>query len=131
MWGHADQEKNCPSPFEIAMANDKQFSSTGINHDDGAPMITMKLFTKGFYIVGFNFTPDRGNNKQHVSLPCQENERIMAQNTYQYPLLTLCMLNFPDTLKSTFPETLQYNEYHSDHDSCNQTLLLIYAKLTE
>jgi hypothetical protein len=45
----------------------------------------MELFTKGFYIVGFDLTPDRENNKQHVSLARQEKERIMARFTKHLP----------------------------------------------
>jgi len=35
------------------------FSSTGIQHDDRAHMITLEMFTKGFYVLGFDHTPDR------------------------------------------------------------------------
>jgi hypothetical protein len=41
------------------------FSSTGIHHDDRAHMITLEMFTKGFYILGFDITPDRGRRRTY------------------------------------------------------------------
>jgi len=35
------------------------FSSTGINHDGHAHMITLEMFTKCVYIFGFDLTLDR------------------------------------------------------------------------
>ena len=48
------------SPFWATMAEEKLFSSSGINRDGPAHMITMEVFTKCFYILGFDLPPDRG-----------------------------------------------------------------------
>jgi hypothetical protein len=42
-------------------------------------MITMEMFTKGFYILGFDLTPDREADEEHVSRPRQENVHIEAR----------------------------------------------------
>jgi hypothetical protein len=57
------------SPFGATGTYGTLFLSTGIHHDDGAHMITLKMFTKGFYILGFNLTPDRKADEEHISLP--------------------------------------------------------------
>jgi hypothetical protein len=31
---------------------------TGMHHNDRADMITLEMFTKGFYVLGFDLTPD-------------------------------------------------------------------------
>ena len=48
-------------------------------------MITMEMFTKGFYILGFDLTPDREPDEEHLSLARQGNVRIEAlfKNPYQ------------------------------------------------
>jgi hypothetical protein len=50
---------DCSSPFGVTRAYETPFSSTGIHHDDHAHMINPKMFTKGFYILGFDLTADR------------------------------------------------------------------------
>ena len=60
---------DCSSPFGATRAYETLFSSTGIHHDDRAHMITLEMFTKGFYLLGFDLTPDRGANGEHLSLP--------------------------------------------------------------
>ena len=50
---------DCSSPFGATRAYETLFSSTGIHHDDRAHMITLEMSTKGFYILGFDLTPDR------------------------------------------------------------------------
>jgi hypothetical protein len=42
---------DCPSPFGTTRAYETLFSSTGIHHDDRAHMITLDMFTKGFYVL--------------------------------------------------------------------------------
>ena len=41
------------------------FLSTGIYHDDRVHIITLKIFTKGFYVFGFDLTPDREDDEEH------------------------------------------------------------------
>ena len=60
---------DCSSPFGATRANEPFFSSTGIPHDDRAHMITLKMFTKVFCILGFDITPDIESNEGHISLP--------------------------------------------------------------
>jgi hypothetical protein len=67
---------NCSSPFGATRAYKTLFSSTGIHHDDRAHMITLEMFTKGFYILEFDLTPDREADDEHISLPRRGNVRI-------------------------------------------------------
>ena len=70
---------DCSSPFGSSTAYETLFSSTGIHHNDRAHMITLDMFTKGYYISGFDLTPDRETDEEHVSLPRQGNVRIEAR----------------------------------------------------
>jgi hypothetical protein len=54
------------------------FSSAVIHHDDHAHTITLEMFTKCLYVLGFDLTPDREADEEHVSLPSQRNVRIEA-----------------------------------------------------
>ena len=47
------------SPFEATRAYETSFSGTGIHHDDRPHMITLKMFTKCFYVLGFDLRPNR------------------------------------------------------------------------
>ena len=98
---------DCSSPFGATRAYETLFSSTGIHHDDRAHMITLEMFTRGFYILGFDLTPDREADEKHISLPRQGNVRIEARfkKPLPEPSLAFCMLNFLDTSKLTAPET--------------------------
>jgi hypothetical protein len=51
---------DCSSPFGVTRAYETLFSSMGKHHDDRGHMINLEMFTKGFYILGFDLTPDRG-----------------------------------------------------------------------
>jgi len=55
------------------------FSSTSIRHDDRAHIITLEMFTKGFYVLGFDLTPDREAEEEYISLPRQGNVLIEAR----------------------------------------------------
>ena len=50
---------DCSSPFGATRAYITLFSSTSIHHDDRPHMITLEMFTKGLYVLGFDLTPDR------------------------------------------------------------------------
>jgi hypothetical protein len=69
---------DCSSPFGATRAYETLFSSTGIHHDHRAHMRTLEMFTKGFYILGFDLTPGREADEEHISLPRQGNVRIKA-----------------------------------------------------
>ena len=68
------------------------FSSTGIHHDDRADIVTLEIFTKGYYILGFDLTPDREADEEHISLPRQGNMRIEARFKKPLPEPTTCIL---------------------------------------
>jgi hypothetical protein len=70
----------------------KLFSSTGIHHDDRAHMITLEMFTKGFYILGFDLTPDRETDEEHISLPRQVNVHTEALFKNPLPEPVTCIL---------------------------------------
>jgi hypothetical protein len=55
------------SPFGATRAYETLFSSTGIHHDGRGHMITLEMFTKGYYILGFDLTPDREADAEHIS----------------------------------------------------------------
>jgi hypothetical protein len=42
-------------------------------------MIHLEMFTKGFYILGFDLTPDGEADEEHTSLPRHGNKRIEAR----------------------------------------------------
>ena len=68
------------------------FSSTGIHHDDRARMITLEMFTKGYYILGFDLTPDREADEGHTNLLRQGNVRIEARFKKPLPEHVTCIL---------------------------------------
>ncbi len=72
-------------------------------------MITLQMFTMVFYVLGFDLTPHREADEEHISVPCQGNVRIEARFRKPLPLpVTLsCMLSFQDTSRLTIPETVQ------------------------
>ena len=101
---------DCSSPFGATRDYETLFSNTGIHHDDRAHRITLEIFTKGLCVLGFDLTPDRKADEEHISLPRQGNVRSDARfkkNHYQNPLPAFCMLNSLDTLKSTTLGKLQ------------------------
>jgi len=57
---------DCSSPVRVTRAYETLFSSTGIHHDDRAHMITLEIFTKGFYTLGVDLTPDREKGEEHI-----------------------------------------------------------------
>ena len=59
----------CASPFGTNRAYKTLFSSTGIQNDARVHMITLEIFTNGYYILGFHLTPDREADEEHISLP--------------------------------------------------------------
>jgi len=69
---------DCSSTFGSTRTYETLLSSTGIQHDDRAHVITLQIFTNGFYILGFDLTPDREADEEHISLTHQENVRCEA-----------------------------------------------------
>ena len=70
---------DCSSPLGATRACETLFSSSGIHHDDRAHMISLEIFTKFFYILGFDVTPGIEAYEEHISLPRQGNVRIEAR----------------------------------------------------
>jgi len=69
---------DCSSPLGATRAYEALFSGTSIHHDDRAHMIIMEMFTKVFYILGFDLTRDKKADEEHISLPRHGNVRIEA-----------------------------------------------------
>ena len=67
---------DCSTPFRTTPAYEKLYSSTGIHHHNRAHMITLEMFTKEFNVLGFDLTPDKEADEEHVSLARQGNVRI-------------------------------------------------------
>ena len=83
---------DCSSPFGATRAYETLFSTTGIHHDDRVHMITLEMFTKVFYVLGFDLTPDREADEEHISLPRQGNVRIEARFKKPLPEPVTCIL---------------------------------------
>ena len=60
------------------------------------------IFTKVFYILGFDLRPDREADEDHINL-----QGTVQKNRYQNQSLEFCMMNFIDTSKSTKLPTSQ------------------------
>ena len=83
---------NCSTPFGATRAYDTLFSSTGIHQDDRAHMISLVTFTHGFYVLGFDLTPDLDAVEEHIILPRQGNVRIEARFKKPLPEPVTCIL---------------------------------------
>ena len=94
---------DCSSPFGATRAYEMSFSSTGIHHDVLAHMITLEMFTEDLYFPGFNLTPDRKADEEHINIPLKEMCALSHAliNHYQNQSPAFCMLNSLDTLTST------------------------------
>jgi len=98
----------CSSPFGTTRAYETLFSSTCIHHDDCAHMITLEVFTKGYYILGFDLTPDRDADEEHISFPRQGNVRIEARFKKPIPESFTCILyaEFPGHIEIDNPRNV-------------------------
>ena len=56
---------DCSPPFGATRVYEALYTSTGIYHDDRAHMITLEMFTKGFFVLGFDLTPERAADEEH------------------------------------------------------------------
>jgi hypothetical protein len=66
-------------------------------------MITLEKFTNDFYVLGFDLTPDRESEEEHVSLSRQGNVRIEARFKNPLPEPVTCILyaEFPGHIEIT------------------------------
>jgi len=55
-------------------------------------MITLEMFTKFFYVLGFDLTPDSEADEEHISSPRQGNVRIEACFKKPLPEPVTCVL---------------------------------------
>ena len=64
-------------------------------------MITLEMFTKDFYILAFDRTPDRETDEEDISLPRHGNVHIEAFFKNHSPNLqhVFCMLNTAEIFK--------------------------------
>jgi len=70
---------DCSSPFRANRAHETLFSSSDIHHDDLAHMITLEMFNKGYYILGFDRTPDKEVGRSAYKPARHRNVRIDAR----------------------------------------------------
>jgi len=100
---------DCSSPFGATRAYKPLFSNTGIHHVGRAHMFILEIFTEGFCVLGFDLTPNREADKEHIILPCQG--KVNIETHFKKPLREhvrcIFLMKFLDTTKSTTPETLQ------------------------
>jgi len=55
-------------------------------------MITLEMFSKEFYILGFDLTPDREADEEDISLPSQGNVSIEVRFKKPLPEPITCIL---------------------------------------
>ena len=55
-------------------------------------MISLEMFTKDFYVLGFGLTPDREADEVHISLPRQGNVRNGTRFKKPLPEPVTCIL---------------------------------------
>jgi hypothetical protein len=55
-------------------------------------VIISEIFTKGFYVLGVDQTPDREAQEEHISLPRQGNVRIEVRFKKPLPETVTCIL---------------------------------------
>ena len=60
------------STFGASRAYETHISSTGVHHDDRAYMVTLEMFTKNFCLLGFDLTPDREADEEHINYLVKE-----------------------------------------------------------
>ena len=83
---------DCSSPFGTTRAYETLFSSNGFHLDDRANKITLEMFTKGLYILGFDLTPDQEADEEHICLPRQGYVRFEARFIEPLPEPVTCIL---------------------------------------
>ena len=79
----------------------------GIHHDDCAQMITLEMFTKCFYVLGFAPTPERDGDGEHISLPRQGKMHIEARFKKPLPETVTCILY------AEFPGYIEIDHYRN------------------
>jgi hypothetical protein len=83
---------DCSSTMRVTRAYDTLFSSTGIHYGDRGHMITPEMFTKGYFILGFDLTPDREADEDHMSLSRRGNVTLEARFKEPLPEAVTCIL---------------------------------------
>jgi hypothetical protein len=83
---------DCSSTMGVTRAYHTLFSSTGIHYGDRGHMITQEMFTKGYFILGFDLTPDREADEDHYSLTHRGNVTLEARFKEPLPEAVTCIL---------------------------------------
>ena len=65
------------------------------------------MFTKGLYVLGFDLTPDREADEEHISLPRQGNVRIEGRFKKPLPEPVTCILH------AEFPGHVEIDNYRN------------------
>ena len=98
---------DCSSPFRATRAYETLFSSKCIHLDDRAPMVTLEILTKGYYILRFDLTPVRQADEEHIWLPRQGNLLSEAQLKKPLPEFVTCILY------AEFPGHVEIDNYRN------------------
>jgi hypothetical protein len=64
-----------------------------IHHDDSTRTITPEMFTKCFFVLDLDVTPDREADEEHISLPRQGNVRLQGRFKKTLPESVTCILH--------------------------------------
>jgi hypothetical protein len=72
-------------------------------------MITLEMFTKAYYILGFDLTPDIESDKQHISLPRQGIVRIEAlfKKPLPEPVTCISYAEFPGHIEIDYSRNVR------------------------
>ena len=100
---------DCSTTFGATQAYETLFSSTGIHHDDSDHMINLEKFTKAFYVLGYDLTPDKEADEEYISLPRQGNVRIEARfkKPLPEPVTFILYVEFPGHVEIDNSRNLQ------------------------
>jgi hypothetical protein len=60
------------------------FETSGIHHSNSGLQITHEMYTKGFFMLLFDLTPDRSASESHTTYP--ENGTIRIETKFDNPL---------------------------------------------
>ena len=79
-------------------------------------MITMEMFTKGFYLLGFCLTPNSDAHEEHITLPRKEMcvSRHALKKTLPEPVTGILYAEFPGPFQFDNSTNVRYNEFNSN-----------------
>jgi hypothetical protein len=74
------------------MAYRTLFEASGIHHSNSGLQITHDMYIAGYFMLLFDFTPDRGASEGHASQPDSGNIRIEIKFAEPLPNAVTCLL---------------------------------------